>query len=810
MKAEPIIYRPVRMAGLFLLSLVLFSDPETVRADRTHPEISQGTLLRLDKEGQPAGECPLQHTSVRADLTGFLARVTVIQDFENRSSDSIEAVYTFPLPQHAAVDDMVMNVDGRVIRGTIKRREEARQIYERARQRGQTAALLDQERPNIFTQSVTHITPGAKVRITISYLETLSYEDGIYEFVFPMTVGPRYIPGQATGRQGGGWAPDTDQVPDASRITPPVAGPGTRAGHDIEVEALIDAGFPLRSVESVNHQILKEAQGSSKMTVRLKDLFAVPNKDFILRYDVGTRSIQDTLFLHHGARGGYFTLVIQPPERPPVETITPKELVFVLDTSGSMSGFPIEKAKETMRLALAGLYQHDTFNLITFAGDTHMLFPQPVSATAENLRRAEEFLSTRRGGGGTEMMKAIRAALESSGETGAIRIVCFMTDGYVGNDMEIVGEVQRHPNARVFSFGIGSSVNRFLLDAMARESRGEVEYVSLNEDGSKAARRFHQRIRQPLLTDISLDFGNLPIQDIHPNRLPDLFAAKPLIITGRFTGSARGTIHLTGKQGLRSFTRNISVNLPAAEAQHESLAALWARKRIEDLSAQDWTGMQSRNPKANLREEITRLGLEYRIMTPFTSFVAVEEKTVQEGGVVRRVEVPVEMPDGVSHEGVFGPSSPGAAAKMSTISASPMYYAPSADRIKGESVGQMARMEEQDSRQNIRKENGKPAGGGAEEEKIHSNRIHPQILQWIEEARLGRLTGEVEVEIRLSSTSPDVLARLQQLGFRSAMPMAQMRRLVGHIPVIHLRSLSRFAEILYLAPATARNPAQGK
>src|SRR2546429_1208713 len=188
---------------------------------------------------------------------------------------------------------------------------------------------------------------------------------------------------------------------------------------------------------------------------------------------------------------------MQPPERVTVEDVTPKELVFVLDTSGSMSGFPIEKAKETMKLALDNLYPYDTFNLITFSGDTNILFPTPVTASKENLQKAQAFLETRQGGGGTEMMKAIRAALDPSDAQGHVRIVCFMTDGYVGNDMEIISEVQKHPNARVFAFGIGGSVNRFLLDKMAENGRGEVEYVTLTDDGSAAAKRFHDRIRNP-------------------------------------------------------------------------------------------------------------------------------------------------------------------------------------------------------------------------------------------------------------------------------------------------------------------------
>jgi Ca-activated chloride channel family protein len=248
---------------------------------------------------------------------------------------------------------------------------------------------------------------------------------------------------------------------------------------------------------------------------------------------VAGKTIQDAVLTHRSSTGGFFTLILQPPERVAAEDVSPKELVFVLDTSGSMSGFPIEKAKETMRLALDNLYPADTFNLITFSGDTRILFPAPVPATPENVRKAQMFLNASSGGGGTEMMKAIRASLDPSDSQQHVRIVCFMTDGFVGNDMEIIAEVKKHPNARVFAFGIGASVNRFLLDKIASEGRGEVEYVLLNDDGSAAARKFHQRIRNPLLTDITIDWNGLQVADVYPARIPDLFGAKPLIVSGR-------------------------------------------------------------------------------------------------------------------------------------------------------------------------------------------------------------------------------------------------------------------------------------
>lgn len=612
---------------------------------------TSGSLMVLGPDGKLKALCPLKRTDVKAEISGFLSRVVVTQNFENPFKEKIEAVYTFPLPQNAAVDDMTMLVGERVVRGKILPKEQAQAVYDAARAGGQVASLLDQERPNIFTQSVANILPGEKIKITISYVETLKYANGAYEFVFPMVVAPRYVPGTSSGSRGGnGFAPDTNQVPDASRITPRAAPAGMRAGHDISLDITLDAGLVIDEVASKTHQVAIDRPGVARARVRLKDQDSIPNKDFILRYDVAGNAIQDALLTHRLDKGGFFTMILQPPDRVTVEDVTPKELIFVLDTSGSMSGFPIEKAKETMKLALDNLYPADTFNLITFAGDTHILFDQPVPATPENLKKAQEFLSSRAGSGGTEMMTAIKAALAPSDKQDHVRIVCFMTDAEVGNDMAIIEEVKKHPNARVFGFGIGSSVNRFLLDKITEYGRGEVEYVGLNDDGSAAARRFYERVRSPLLTDITVEWNGLPVADVYPQRVPDLFSAKPVVLTGRYLNAGSGTLRLKGKMSGNDFVRDIPVQFPDSEARHDVLAALWARQRIDDLMGQDFGGIQRSSMRPDLKETITQLGLEFRLMTQFTSFVAVEEMVVTDGGQPRRIDVPVEVPEGMQRQ----------------------------------------------------------------------------------------------------------------------------------------------------------------
>lgn len=593
-------------------------------------QVTQGSLFAYGADGTAIDSVPLKHTAVKAEISGFLARVRVTQEFENTFAIPIEAIYTFPLSQNSAVDEMTMTIGERVIRGTIMKREEAREVYEEARSSGKRAALLDQQRPNIFTQAVANIMPGEKILIEISYVETLKYEDGSYEFVFPMTVGPRYIPGS---------------VADAAKISPPIA--EARAGHDISVEVNINAGVPIEAIRSTLHKIEQVNINPSNAKVTLAESAVIPNRDLIIEYDVTGKRIEDAVIAHRGENGGFFTMILQPPDKIAIEDRTPKEIVFVLDTSGSMSGFPIEKAKEAMQMSLDGLYPEDMFNLITFAGDTHILFDEPVPATRANLDAAKQFLASRTGGGGTEMMKAVSAALKPSASQTHLRIVCFMTDGFIGNEKDIIAEIMKYSNARVFSFGIGDSVNRYLLDKMAEAGRGDVEYVTLEDKGSEAAKRFYERVRTPILTNISIDWNGLPVADVYPKTIPDLFSAKPVVIHGRYSHGTKGVIKLRGTIAGSPYVREIAIDLPEQEPRNDSLASLWARTRIDDLTNSVLKeGTASDTERADANNLITQIGLEFSLLTEFTSFVAVEEQPVNYNGDPKTIEVPVELPEG--------------------------------------------------------------------------------------------------------------------------------------------------------------------
>ena len=795
--------------------------------------VSEGCLQALDKDKNPIGFCPLKHTDVNVDVAGFVARVTLVQEFGNPYDKPIEAVYTFPMSDRAAVDTMTMTIGERVVKGIIKPREEARRIYEQARNAGKTASLLDQERPNIFTQSVANILPGNPIRITISYVEYLKYEDGQYEFSFPMVVGPRYIPGAPTQPAG------TDQVPDAGRITPPVTPEGTRAGHDVSLSVRLDAGLPIQDVRSELHEVDVERPSENQATVKLKNQSEIPNRDFILKYRVGGRTVGDAVLSHAGPKGGFFTLILQPPDRVAPEEATPKEMMFVIDCSGSMQGFPIEKAKNTMRLCIEQMNPNDTFDLVSFSGGLGQCFPRPMPNTPANRQTALDYLANLSGSGGTEMMPAIRSALEGQDDGHRLRVVCFMTDGFIGNDMEIIAAVQKNvKTARVFAFGIGNGVNRFLIEGMARAGRGSSEVVTLESDADAGAKRFHERIQSPVLTDISVDFGHLPIEDVYPDpeAIPDLFSAQPVVLKGRYTGTGEGKITVRGMTAAGPFERKIPVFLPEQASEHDVLAPLWARARIDWLMEQDYLGIQQGRPNATLKNAITKLGLDFNLVTQFTSFVAVEEKVVNADGKPQTVQVPVEMTDGVSYEGVFGPQNGpvrGAAAQMNALG----YMAKSAPAASG--TGQMAhwgtllspgngsaapqsmaesRAERSASRESITLDRALPSPAPAPAtpdpapvKAKDSAKLDPSLWDLASKLVNGKYEqgnvkvkdGYVEVVIRMKDDSPEHIEALKQLGAKILSHSASGKKVYARVKVTDLDTLAGEDFVTRIEPPTS-------
>ena len=633
----------VELAHVTADEIWVIARPEGPQA--TGPEYdTPGSGAMLVEKGEEKVPLPLKHTDVRGRVCGYIATVEVTQQFHNPFSEKIEAVYVFPLPQNAAINEFVMVIGERRIRGIIRERQEAEEIYREARRQGHVASLLTQERPNIFTQKVANIEPGKEIDVNIKYFNTLAYVDGWYEFVFPMVVGPRFNPPGFTdgvGAVGRGKHGLSGQKTEVQYLKP-----HERSGHDISLAIDIDAGVRIEEIACPSHAIKNSKEGPETVHVQLSPLDNIPNKDFVLRYKVAGKTVKSALVTHQDERGGFFTLMLYPPDDLRHVKRAPMEMVFVLDCSGSMRGQPIAKAKDAIKRALRKLEPDDTFQVIRFSQNASHFGPSPVPATRRNVRKALAYVDSLEGSGGTMMIEGIKAALDFPHDPRRFRLVSFMTDGYIGNEAQILGEIHnRLGETRIFSFGVGSSVNRHLLDRMAKLGKGAVAYIGLNDSGTKVVDRFYDCIAHPALTDVTIHWGDLEVADVYPHRLPDLFVGRPIVLTGRFKGQSDTTIRVAGRLGNLDKEIAIPVTFDEAAATHLGIACVWARKRIEDLVNQ---ATYDSNP--DLPGEIKQVALQYCLMSAYTAFVAVDSSRTTAGDHGVTVAVPVPVPDGVRYD----------------------------------------------------------------------------------------------------------------------------------------------------------------
>src|SRR5688572_1086875 len=486
-----------------------------------------GSLMTRLRDSQTPVPVPLKHTDVKASIAGYVATVDVTQQYHNPYSGKIEAVYVFPLPANAAVNEFLMTIGERKIRGIIRERAEAEQIYKAARAQGHVASLMTQERPNVFTQSVANIEPGKQIDVNVKYFHTLEYVDGWYEYVFPMVVGPRFNPpgySEGIGAAGRGDRGASGQAKEVQYLRP-----SERSGHDISLTLDIDAGVTVEKFESRNHKVKIAKRDEHVATVQLDDADKIPNKDFVLRYKVAGDRVKSAVMAQRDAKsgGGHFTLMLFPPETLKELPRKPLEMVFTLDVSGSMSGQPIEQSKAAIRYALKNMRPDDTFNVVRFAGASEQMAPGAVPANRENVSAALQYIESMQAGGGTMMIEGIRRSLAVSPGGERLRFVAFLTDGYIGNEPEILREIhQLRQNTRIFSFGVGSSPNRYLLDHMAKFGAGCAAYLSLNDNADTVMADYFERIAHPALTDLAIDWGRderergVPAQTPGPVRRP--------------------------------------------------------------------------------------------------------------------------------------------------------------------------------------------------------------------------------------------------------------------------------------------------
>lgn len=621
---------------------------------------------------------PLERTDVKADVAGDFVSTEVTQRFKNPYAERIEAVYVFPLPERAAVDAMEMHIGARVVRAEVKKRAEAQAAYDAATREGKHAALLEQERANVFTFSVANVDPGATIEVKLHYFELAKYDHGTYEMAFPMVVGPRYIPGAPLGGSpsGTGTKGDTTRVPDASRISPAYVPPGVRSGHAIGIQVRVDGGAAaLESVESTTHEITTTRGGSSVATLALRDKEEIPNRDFVVRWRLAAPDVRAESFAYRprGAAAdapGYVALLVEPKHDANDREIAPRELFFLLDSSGSMSGAPLGMAVSAVKKALVTMLPNDTFQIIDFADAASSFAPRPLGNTPENVQRALAFLDHLQASGGTNQLAGVHAALSAPATPGPARVryVMFMTDGYIGNEAEVLALVQRELGAsRIFGFGIGGSVNRYLLDEVSSVGRGYAEYMMPGERPDAMVERFYERIGRPYLTDVTVDWGQLPVRDAVPARLPDLSALEPLVVLARYQGSGEGTVTLRGRVAGRPYEQKIEVRLPAAAADHVAVGRLWARARIGELMRADYT-----HPRAH-EDDVTRIALEHHLVSAYTSLVAIDETPVDRSaqGFPKLVNQPNDAPADVNVAAAGGTYATGGALRQRVLPVQP-------------------------------------------------------------------------------------------------------------------------------------------
>jgi Ca-activated chloride channel family protein len=591
---------------------------------------------------------PLKHTEVQASISGYISTVNVRQKFENPFNEKIEAVYMFPLPEKAAVSEFLMIIGDRRIRGVLREKEEAEAMYNEARSQGYRASLLVQHRPNIFEQKVANIEPGKSIDVDIKYFHTLSYSDGWYSFVFPTVVGPRY---NAPGHQ--------DPIVPVRRGTILAAGktavrylrPKERSAHNLSIDVAIDAGVVIEELKS-SHNVVTSRDTAESATVALESQTTIPNRDFILEFRVAGDTIKSNLLTYEDpdTHQGYFTLMIYPPQELDSLSRRPMEMVFVIDCSGSMNGRPLEQARNAVAAALDRLEEGDTFQIIRFSDNSSQFGATPVPATRQNLELARRYLEDLNGTGGTQMIEGVKAALDFPHDPARLRFVSFMTDGYIGNEGDILAEVHRRiGSSRIFSFGVGSSVNRYLLERMAKEGRGAVAYLGPRDPADEIMGNFFNRISHPALTDVRIDWGSMAVTDVYPAKFPDLFVGRPVVVTGKYLGAA-GDITVSGMAG--TVSESFGIGADGTEAKNAYIPKIWARLRIAELAdrqAWEW------DPTREIESAIRSTALKYQLMSAFTSFVAVDSSYRTEGTHGTTVHQAVPVPEGVRYETTVDP-----------------------------------------------------------------------------------------------------------------------------------------------------------
>ena len=611
-----------------LISLVLLSSAAQANTELTRveqlSELESGQLVFRQPQGHYLIS-PTVDTHVEMEIVGLLARVKVSQTFANPTQYWQEGVYVFPLPETAAVDRLWMKIGERIIEGEIHPKKQAKKIYQQAKASGKRASLVEQQRPNMFTSSVANIAPDEQITIIIEYQQTVLQDQDEFSVRFPMVVAPRYIPGKTienteeiSSFSGNGWAVNTDQVPDASHITPPMD-PNQQNKVDLSIQ--LTAGFPLASINSPYHQIEEVILNEESRKISLIE--KVPaNRDFVLQWQATPSTNPNAaLFKDHKNGQDYALLMLTPPKQTLKETVS-RELIFVIDTSGSMDGTSIKQAKEALQYGLGKLKPQDTFNIIRFSDDVESVFEHARLASAENLDIAHDFVDWLRAGGGTEMLPALSMALAGDEQSQGLRQVMFLTDGSIGNEDELFNEIKKNlGNSRLFTVGIGSAPNSHFMNRAAKYGRGTHSYIGSQAEVREKMQALFNKLAHPVLTDIKIDIAGNSGVEIWPQTIPDLYMGEPLLLVMK-AKTLPTEITVKGGYGQQTWQQTLTFN---GGAQSQAVSVLWARQKIEGLMDK----YRTQGQPDKVKQEITDLAMEHHLVSKFTSLVAVDQTPVR-------------------------------------------------------------------------------------------------------------------------------------------------------------------------------------
>jgi Ca-activated chloride channel family protein len=629
---------------LLLLAVLLVHVPAWVLRAADDPDRTLSPYFLVESEDPSTDVFPLKETAAEVRIAGVIADVVVTQTYANTGEKPIEATYIFPASTRAAVHSMKMTIGERTIVAEIRKTEEAREEYAQAVDQGKSASLLEQKRPNVFQMKVGNILPGDEIRLELRYTEVLVPTGGKYEFVYPTVVGPRYSNVTVSEAPEDGWV-ETRYLKE-----------GEEPPYTLHLDVRIAAGMPIDEIGSPSHRLAVNYDHGdlSRATVTLdKSERRGGNRDFVLTYRISGDDFRSGLLLHEGAKENYFLLMIQPPRRIEPADVLPREYVFIMDVSGSMRGFPLEVSKRLLTGILDGLRPEDMFNVVFFSGNNWAFSEVPVPATRENIELAKLAVERERGGGGTEILSALRRAFSLHKRDGYSRTVVIATDGYVRVEREVFDLIRESlGEGNVFTFGIGKGVNRYLIEGMARAGMGHPFVVGDPERAEDRAEEFKAMIEAPLLTDVRIDYGDFEVYDVEPGNVPDVFSERPITVFGKWRGEEKGRISLQARMGDgRPYAASVETSGSEGATENPALRYLWARHRVASLS--DYAALADRRRQDDgVVKEITALGLEHSLLTAHTSFVAVDSRVRLEDGKAVPVTQVLPLPQGVPNTAV--------------------------------------------------------------------------------------------------------------------------------------------------------------